>query len=172
MKSVPHSFPWQRPEKTRLQRTQEEVEEVKVIMLDNMNKADERAGKLSDLDDRAEELLKQVRSRRRRRPAVCEGMSAVENPALRPGLQGGNVILSSINKAEAELDRKTNVQFTSCRCFMALCLERHFLLFSKMSAASWSPWHGGLPRGRRPSGGRAVPTSPRPAAMTRRAQAA
>ncbi|XP_029961035.1 vesicle-associated membrane protein 5 [Salarias fasciatus] len=45
--------------RSRLQRTQEEVEEVKVIMLDNMNKADERAGKLSDLDDRAEELLKQ-----------------------------------------------------------------------------------------------------------------
>lgn len=43
--------------KSRLQRTQEEVEEVKVIMLDNLNKADERSGKLTDLEDRADELL-------------------------------------------------------------------------------------------------------------------
>ncbi|XP_037536544.1 vesicle-associated membrane protein 5 [Nematolebias whitei] len=43
--------------KSRLQQAQEEVEEVKVIMLDNMNKADERSGKLEDLEGRAEELL-------------------------------------------------------------------------------------------------------------------
>lgn len=43
--------------KSRLQKTQEEVEEVKVIMLENLNKADERAGKISDLDERAENLL-------------------------------------------------------------------------------------------------------------------
>ncbi len=36
------------------------MEEIKVIMLDNMNKADERAGKLEDLDDRAEKLLEHV----------------------------------------------------------------------------------------------------------------
>ncbi|TMS03337.1 vesicle-associated membrane protein 5 [Larimichthys crocea] len=43
--------------KNRLQQAQEDVEEVKVIMLDNLNKADERAGKLDDLEDRADELL-------------------------------------------------------------------------------------------------------------------
>lgn len=43
--------------KSRLQKTQEEVEEVKIIMLDNLNKADERAGKISDLDERADNLL-------------------------------------------------------------------------------------------------------------------
>lgn len=43
--------------KSRLQKTQEEVEEVKVIMLDNLNKADERAGKISDLEERADNLL-------------------------------------------------------------------------------------------------------------------
>lgn len=43
--------------KSRLQKTQEEVDEVKVIMLENLNKADERAGKISDLDERAENLL-------------------------------------------------------------------------------------------------------------------
>ncbi|XP_042344912.1 vesicle-associated membrane protein 5 [Plectropomus leopardus] len=43
--------------KSRLQQAQEEVEEVKVIMLDNLNKADERSGKLGELEDRADELL-------------------------------------------------------------------------------------------------------------------
>ncbi|KAM4746404.1 vesicle-associated membrane protein 5 [Anableps anableps] len=43
--------------KSRLQQTQEEVEEVKDIMLDNMKKADERSGKLNDLEQQAEDLL-------------------------------------------------------------------------------------------------------------------
>lgn len=42
---------------SRLRQTQEDVEEIKVIMLDNMNKADERAGKLGELEDRADKLL-------------------------------------------------------------------------------------------------------------------
>uniref|UniRef100_A0A3Q2NWI3 V-SNARE coiled-coil homology domain-containing protein n=1 Tax=Fundulus heteroclitus TaxID=8078 RepID=A0A3Q2NWI3_FUNHE len=46
--------------KSRLQQKQEEVEEVKGIMLDNMNKADERSGKLNDLEQQAEDLLKMV----------------------------------------------------------------------------------------------------------------
>lgn len=48
--------------KSRLQKTQEEVEEVKVIMLDNLNKADERAGKISDLEERADNLLQKSRA--------------------------------------------------------------------------------------------------------------
>ncbi|XP_055017471.1 vesicle-associated membrane protein 5 [Boleophthalmus pectinirostris] len=43
--------------RSRLQKTQEEVEEVKIIMVDNLNKADERAGKLTDLEERADNLL-------------------------------------------------------------------------------------------------------------------
>uniref|UniRef100_A0A1A8FLX0 Vesicle-associated membrane protein 5 n=1 Tax=Nothobranchius korthausae TaxID=1143690 RepID=A0A1A8FLX0_9TELE len=43
--------------KSRLQQAQEEVEEVKEIMLDNLNKADERHNKLSDLEVQAEELM-------------------------------------------------------------------------------------------------------------------
>ncbi|KAF3696180.1 Vesicle-associated membrane protein 5 [Channa argus] len=43
--------------KSRLEKTKEEVEEVKVIMMDNLNKASERSDKLNDLEDRAEELL-------------------------------------------------------------------------------------------------------------------
>ncbi|XP_056147468.1 vesicle-associated membrane protein 5 isoform X2 [Lampris incognitus] len=43
--------------RSRLQQAQEEVEEVKVIMLDNLNKADERSGKLGELENRADELL-------------------------------------------------------------------------------------------------------------------
>lgn len=42
--------------KSRLQQAQDDVEEVKVIMLDNLKKADERSDKLHDLEDRAEEL--------------------------------------------------------------------------------------------------------------------
>ncbi|KAA8578933.1 hypothetical protein FQN60_017533 [Etheostoma spectabile] len=43
--------------KDRLQQTQDDVEEVKVIMLDNLNKVDERSGKLGELEDRTDELL-------------------------------------------------------------------------------------------------------------------
>lgn len=46
--------------KSRLQQTQDEVEEVKVIMLDNLNKAEERSGKLGDLEDRAAKMLDKV----------------------------------------------------------------------------------------------------------------
>ncbi|XP_072244659.1 vesicle-associated membrane protein 5 [Leuresthes tenuis] len=41
----------------KLERLQGDVEEVKVIMLDNLNRTEERGDKLSDLDVRAEELL-------------------------------------------------------------------------------------------------------------------
>ncbi|KAK2837717.1 hypothetical protein Q5P01_014929 [Channa striata] len=43
--------------KSRLDKTKEEVEEVKEIMLDNLNKANERSDKLTDLEGRADELL-------------------------------------------------------------------------------------------------------------------
>ncbi|CAL8327379.1 unnamed protein product [Arctogadus glacialis] len=43
--------------KSRLQWAEEEVSEVKGIMMDNLKKADERAGKLEDLEDRAEDML-------------------------------------------------------------------------------------------------------------------
>lgn len=48
--------------KNRLQQAQEDAEEVKVIMMDNLNKADERAGKLDDLEDRADELLEKSKT--------------------------------------------------------------------------------------------------------------
>ncbi|XP_070760469.1 vesicle-associated membrane protein 5 [Enoplosus armatus] len=48
--------------KSRLQQAQEDVEEVKVIMLDNLNKADERSGKLDDLEDRADVLLEKSKT--------------------------------------------------------------------------------------------------------------
>ncbi|XP_060926873.1 vesicle-associated membrane protein 5 [Limanda limanda] len=43
--------------KNQLQQTQDDVEEVKVIMLDNLNKAEERSGKLGELEVRADDLL-------------------------------------------------------------------------------------------------------------------
>ncbi|CAL8347671.1 unnamed protein product [Lota lota] len=43
--------------KTRLQRAEDEVLEVKDIMMDNLRKADERSDKLDDLESRAEDLL-------------------------------------------------------------------------------------------------------------------
>ncbi|KAM7018028.1 vesicle-associated membrane protein 5 [Tautogolabrus adspersus] len=48
--------------KSRLQRAQDDVEEVKVIMLDNLNKADERGDKLNDLEGRADELLEKSKT--------------------------------------------------------------------------------------------------------------
>ncbi|XP_061586477.1 vesicle-associated membrane protein 5 [Cololabis saira] len=48
--------------KSRLAQAQEDVEEVKVIMLETMNKADERSGKLGDLDERADELLQKSKA--------------------------------------------------------------------------------------------------------------
>lgn len=48
--------------KTRLQQTQDDVEEVKVIMLDNLNKAEERTGKLGELEDRADVLLEKSKA--------------------------------------------------------------------------------------------------------------
>uniref|UniRef100_A0A3Q1G6M6 Vesicle-associated membrane protein 5 n=1 Tax=Acanthochromis polyacanthus TaxID=80966 RepID=A0A3Q1G6M6_9TELE len=56
--------------KSRLQQTQDDVEEVKVIMLDNLNKAEERTGKLGELEDRAdskafEKTANQVKQKKR-----------------------------------------------------------------------------------------------------------
>lgn len=48
--------------KNRLQQAQEGVEEVKVIMLDNLNKADERAGRLGELEDRADDLMEKSKA--------------------------------------------------------------------------------------------------------------
>ncbi|XP_040898433.1 vesicle-associated membrane protein 5 [Toxotes jaculatrix] len=48
--------------KSRLQQTQDEVEEVKDIMLDNLNKAEERSEKLHDLEDRADVLLEKSKN--------------------------------------------------------------------------------------------------------------
>ncbi|KAL6465993.1 hypothetical protein MHYP_G00261260 [Metynnis hypsauchen] len=44
---------------SRLQQVQKDVDDVKVIMLDNLNKASEREGKLGDLEDRADVLLQE-----------------------------------------------------------------------------------------------------------------
>ncbi|KAG5272648.1 hypothetical protein AALO_G00167820 [Alosa alosa] len=41
----------------KLQQVQQDVEEVKVLMVENVNKADERGDKLTDLDERAAKLL-------------------------------------------------------------------------------------------------------------------
>uniref|UniRef100_G3N9W5 Uncharacterized protein n=1 Tax=Gasterosteus aculeatus aculeatus TaxID=481459 RepID=G3N9W5_GASAC len=48
--------------KSRLQQVQGDVEEVKVIMMDNLNKADERNGKLVELEDRADVLLEKSKA--------------------------------------------------------------------------------------------------------------
>ncbi|KAM9822920.1 vesicle-associated membrane protein 5 [Syngnathus typhle] len=48
--------------KSRLQQAQEDAEEVKDIMLDNLNKAEERSGKLGDLDKRGDELRRKAKT--------------------------------------------------------------------------------------------------------------
>ncbi|KAB5528290.1 hypothetical protein PHYPO_G00138570 [Pangasianodon hypophthalmus] len=45
--------------RSQLQQAQQDVEEVRVIMLENLNKASEREGKLGDLENRADQLLEQ-----------------------------------------------------------------------------------------------------------------
>ncbi|XP_034152092.1 vesicle-associated membrane protein 5 isoform X1 [Esox lucius] len=55
-------LPSQENGKNRLQQTQEEVEEVKVIMLENLNKADERSGRLGELENRADQLLEKSKA--------------------------------------------------------------------------------------------------------------
>lgn len=125
---------WQENGKSRLQQAQEDVKEVEALMLDNLNKANERSGKLDDLEDRADQLLEKVWIRCMTRAESTSIVSVLG--ALKPG----NVILKSINTREAELERKRNVHFTSWLCFMALFLERYFLLFPKMNEISWSPW--------------------------------
>lgn len=64
--------------KSRLQQAQDDVEEVKVIMLDNLNKADERSGKLEDLEDRADQLLAKV--------TCCPGASLQQALVAPPGV--------------------------------------------------------------------------------------
>ncbi|KAJ8286125.1 hypothetical protein GJAV_G00034820 [Gymnothorax javanicus] len=41
---------------SRLRQAQEDAEEVKVIMIENMNKVKERSDKLEDIEERAEQL--------------------------------------------------------------------------------------------------------------------
>lgn len=48
--------------RSRLQKAHEDVEEVKVIMLDNLNKAEERTGKLGELENRADNLLEKSKA--------------------------------------------------------------------------------------------------------------
>ncbi|KAJ8005854.1 hypothetical protein DPEC_G00122240 [Dallia pectoralis] len=48
--------------KSRLQQAQEDVEDVKVIMLDNLNKAEERSGKMGELENRADLLLEKSKA--------------------------------------------------------------------------------------------------------------
>ncbi|MCJ8746666.1 hypothetical protein PDJAM_G00144250, partial [Pangasius djambal] len=45
--------------RSQLQQAQQDVEEVREIMLENLNKASEREGKLGDLENRADQLLEQ-----------------------------------------------------------------------------------------------------------------
>lgn len=105
--------------KSRLQQVQGDVEEVRDIMLDNLNKADERNGNLVELEDRADVLLEKVSGRGVTENKSVGRMEKVKGRIhqmahARPSrdLQLGKVISTSIN-TQVELERKTNVQFTS-----------------------------------------------------------
>ncbi|XP_068776644.1 vesicle-associated membrane protein 5 isoform X2 [Struthio camelus] len=60
----------------RLEQCQQEAEEVVAIMKENFNKALEREGKLSDLDDRAEELRSMGQTFTRTSRAVAQKQRA------------------------------------------------------------------------------------------------
>uniref|UniRef100_A0A3P9AYC8 V-SNARE coiled-coil homology domain-containing protein n=1 Tax=Maylandia zebra TaxID=106582 RepID=A0A3P9AYC8_9CICH len=69
---------------SHLQKTQEEVEEVKVIMLQNMNKAEERSGKLNELEDRADLLLEEVHCPSGKTSSLSQSMSKTHISAMFP----------------------------------------------------------------------------------------
>ncbi|XP_048858783.1 vesicle-associated membrane protein 5 [Brienomyrus brachyistius] len=48
--------------KNRLQQVQDDAEEVKGIMLENLQKVEDRSGKLRELEDRADQLLVQSKA--------------------------------------------------------------------------------------------------------------
>lgn len=108
--------------KSRLQQVQGDVEEVRDIMLDNLNKADERNGKLVELEDRADVLLEMVSGTGITENIFGKSVGRMEKVKgrihqmahARPSrdLQLGKVISTSIN-TQVELERKTYVQFTS-----------------------------------------------------------
>ncbi|XP_018600253.1 vesicle-associated membrane protein 5-like [Scleropages formosus] len=50
---------------SRLEKVHQEVDEVKTIMLDNINKNEERSGKLKELEDRADQVCVKSKSFRR-----------------------------------------------------------------------------------------------------------
>lgn len=86
--------------KNRLQQAHEDVEEVKGIMLENMNKADERTGKLGELEDRADELLAKSKAFERTANQVKQ-KKRCENKKMKfvfigIGVIGGLIILGLI----------------------------------------------------------------------------
>uniref|UniRef100_A0A3P8W0Q0 Vesicle-associated membrane protein 5 n=1 Tax=Cynoglossus semilaevis TaxID=244447 RepID=A0A3P8W0Q0_CYNSE len=58
--------------KSRLEQTQKDVEEVTVIMLDNLNKAEERSGKLGELEERADSKAFEKTANKVKQKKRCE----------------------------------------------------------------------------------------------------
>lgn len=81
--------------KSRLQKAQEEVSEVKDIMMDNLKKADERSGKLEDLESRADDMLVQSKAFGKTTQKVKQ-KKQWENKKLKVVLMGGAVVVAAI----------------------------------------------------------------------------
>ncbi|XP_060763582.1 vesicle-associated membrane protein 4-like [Neoarius graeffei] len=76
------SFPRKKKGESQLQQVQENVEEVQTIMQENFTRVGEREGKLEELDDRAEILLKKSKQFEKTTRKVAEKMET-ENTCLR-----------------------------------------------------------------------------------------
>ncbi|XP_071774766.1 vesicle-associated membrane protein 5 [Centroberyx gerrardi] len=81
--------------RSRLQQAQEDVEEVKVIMLDNLNKADERSGKLGELETRADELLVKSKTFQKNTTKVKQ-QKRWDNMKMKVVLTGVGVVVGAI----------------------------------------------------------------------------
>lgn len=81
--------------KSRLQMAREEVTEVKDIMMDNLRKADERSGKLEDLESRADDMLVQSKAFEKTAQKVKQ-KKRWENMKMKVVLVGGAVVVAAI----------------------------------------------------------------------------
>lgn len=102
-------------------------------MLDNLNKASERSGKLEDLEDRADQLLAKVR----------------RHPLAPPPVSGAAAAAGSCSGTQTQNSHPDS-------CLTALFLDRHFLSFAKMNEVSRASGQGegvqDVPPGACPSG--------------------
>ncbi|XP_034077750.1 vesicle-associated membrane protein 5 [Gymnodraco acuticeps] len=80
---------------SRLQQVQDDADEVKVIMMENMNKVDERSDKLGDLETRAEDLHEKAKGFEKKTNKVMQ-QKRCENKKMRYVFIGIGVVVAIV----------------------------------------------------------------------------